>query len=310
MRIVRVPAPRRRPFCLHHRAANYGSYLGVTTLTALRGGERPDSAVDDRPADRRRHRVDRRPTARRAALVISQDVFPEIAERGTASSTWSRPALRALRRRTSTTPTASSRSETREARSSAGRLLRPDRRDPELGRHEGDPAAVAPEPMVCGVTGSTTRSSSAHSGNIGHASVTWTPQVRAATFLRDLDRVRIMVIGFGARHGELVRPAQRLEVTSAVRFMDYQPRERLSLLARDGRPPLRRPRAGLPGSSSRAVHGVLAGGAARGRVGRRRQRDRLDRRGSACGLVAPGRSTSSPARSVTWSSAASRSTDG
>ena len=38
-----------------------------------------------------------------------------------------------------------------------------------------------------------------------------------------------MVIGFGARHGELVRLAQRLEVTSTVRFMDYQPRERLSL---------------------------------------------------------------------------------
>ena len=51
-----------------------------------------------------------------------------------------------------------------------------------------------------------------HSGNIGHAQDLDT-LVRAATFLRDLDRLRIMVIGFGARHGELTRLAQRLEVT-------------------------------------------------------------------------------------------------
>ena len=67
-----------------------------------------------------------------------------------------------------------------------------------------------------------------HSGNVGHAQDLDT-LVRAATFLRDLDRLRIMVIGFGARHGELTRLAQRLEVTRTVRFLDYQPRERLPL---------------------------------------------------------------------------------
>jgi glycosyltransferase involved in cell wall biosynthesis len=67
-----------------------------------------------------------------------------------------------------------------------------------------------------------------HSGNIGHAQDLDT-LVRAATFLRDLDRLRIMVIGFGARHGELTRLAQRLEVTRAVHFLDYQPREQLPL---------------------------------------------------------------------------------
>jgi glycosyltransferase involved in cell wall biosynthesis len=65
-----------------------------------------------------------------------------------------------------------------------------------------------------------------HSGNIGHAQDLDT-LVRAATFLRDLDRLRIMVIGFGARHGELTRLAQRLEVTRTVQFLDYQPREQL-----------------------------------------------------------------------------------
>ena len=72
-----------------------------------------------------------------------------------------------------------------------------------------------------------------HSGNIGHAQDLDT-LVRAKTFLRDLERLRIMVIGFGARHGELIRLAQRLEVTATVRFLGYQPRERLSLSLSSG----------------------------------------------------------------------------
>jgi len=72
-----------------------------------------------------------------------------------------------------------------------------------------------------------------HSGNIGHAQDLDT-LVRAATFLRDLDRLRIMVIGFGARHGELTRLAQRLEVTRTVQFLDYQPREQLPLSLASG----------------------------------------------------------------------------
>ena len=67
-----------------------------------------------------------------------------------------------------------------------------------------------------------------HSGNVGHAQDLDT-LVRAATFLRDLERLQIMVIGFGARHGELTRLAQRLEVTGMIRFLGYQPRARLSL---------------------------------------------------------------------------------
>jgi glycosyltransferase involved in cell wall biosynthesis len=67
-----------------------------------------------------------------------------------------------------------------------------------------------------------------HSGNVGHAQDLDT-LVRAVTFLRDLDRLQVMVIGFGARHGELTRLAERLEVTGIVRFLGYQPRARLSL---------------------------------------------------------------------------------
>lgn len=65
-----------------------------------------------------------------------------------------------------------------------------------------------------------------HSGNVGH------PQnldvlVRAATFLRDLDDLAIVIIGGGARRGALMELADLLE-TNAVRFFDYQPRETLS----------------------------------------------------------------------------------
>jgi glycosyltransferase involved in cell wall biosynthesis len=52
--------------------------------------------------------------------------------------------------------------------------------------------------------------------------------VRAATFLRDLDDLAIMIIGTGARHAELVSLAELLEVDQ-VRFLYYQPREVLSL---------------------------------------------------------------------------------
>jgi glycosyltransferase involved in cell wall biosynthesis len=67
-----------------------------------------------------------------------------------------------------------------------------------------------------------------HSGNVGHAQDLDT-LVRAATFLRDLEQLQMMVIGFGARHGELTQLAERLEVTGMVRFLGYQPRARLSL---------------------------------------------------------------------------------
>ena len=66
-----------------------------------------------------------------------------------------------------------------------------------------------------------------HSGNVGH------PQnldmlIRAATFLRDLDDLAIVIVGGGARRMELMELADVLE-TDAVRFHGYQPRETLSL---------------------------------------------------------------------------------
>jgi colanic acid biosynthesis glycosyl transferase WcaI len=72
-----------------------------------------------------------------------------------------------------------------------------------------------------------------HSGNVGHAQ-DLDALVRAATFLRDLDDLVIVVAGAGARHAELVALAERLEVDS-IRFLPYQDREVLpeSLSAAD-----------------------------------------------------------------------------
>jgi glycosyltransferase involved in cell wall biosynthesis len=66
-----------------------------------------------------------------------------------------------------------------------------------------------------------------HSGNIGHAQ-NLDALVRATTFLRDVDDLVVAIIGGGARHAELLALVERLEADH-VRFIGYQPREVLSL---------------------------------------------------------------------------------
>ena len=72
-----------------------------------------------------------------------------------------------------------------------------------------------------------------HSGNVGHAH-NLDNLVRASTFLRDLDDLVIPIVGFGARYAALAELAERLEA-DRVRFLPYQPREVLhqSLAAAD-----------------------------------------------------------------------------
>ena len=65
-----------------------------------------------------------------------------------------------------------------------------------------------------------------HSGNVGFAQ-NLDALVRATTFLRDLDRLSVAVVGEGSRRAELVALAELLE-TDAVRFLPYQPRSALS----------------------------------------------------------------------------------
>jgi colanic acid biosynthesis glycosyl transferase WcaI len=66
-----------------------------------------------------------------------------------------------------------------------------------------------------------------HSGNIGHAQ-NLDALVRSPTFLRDLTNLKVAIVGGGARHAALSELVERLE-TDAVEFLPYQPREMLSL---------------------------------------------------------------------------------
>jgi colanic acid biosynthesis glycosyl transferase WcaI len=65
-----------------------------------------------------------------------------------------------------------------------------------------------------------------HSGNIGYAQ-DLESLVRASTFLRDLDELGIAIIGTGARAQSLRDLAARIEA-NAVRFLPYQPAEIVS----------------------------------------------------------------------------------
>lgn len=66
-----------------------------------------------------------------------------------------------------------------------------------------------------------------HSGNVGHAQ-NLDALIRATTFLRDIDDLAVTIIGGGARQAELEQLVQRLE-TDRVCFLGYQPRDVLSL---------------------------------------------------------------------------------
>ena len=230
VRIVRVRSTSYDRSQLHLRAANYASYLGDTVLTALRG-ERPDLVLcmTDPPVVGDIGLL----VARRFGvplLVISQDVFPEIAER---VKRLEQPlVLGALRRLVALYlrradrvvaigPTMKRRLEAKGA--PAERI--------EVIPNWVDTTELAPEDRHNAWSGEQGLDDAfvvMHSGNVGYAQDLDT-LVRAATFLRDLDRLQILVVGFGARHGELTQLAKRLEVTGTVRFLGYQPRHRLRL---------------------------------------------------------------------------------
>lgn len=235
VRIVRTRSTAYDRTQLHRRAANYASYLGDAVRTALRG-ERPDLVLcmTDPPVV-----GDVGLTVARKfdvpLLVISQDVFPEIAER--IKRVEQPVVLGVLRglvglylRRADRVVAIGETMKRRLVEKGAP----PDR--VVVIPNWVDTTEITPQPRsnewskTHGLEG---RFVVMHSGNIGHAQDLDT-LVRAATFLRDLDRLRIVVIGFGARHGEVTRLAQQLEVTQAVSFLDYQPRELLPLSLASG----------------------------------------------------------------------------
>jgi putative colanic acid biosynthesis glycosyltransferase WcaI len=221
--IVRVPSTSFERSKIFARASNYASYLTNALLRGVRG-PRPDVVLcmTDPPivADiallvARRYRA--------PLVVISQDVFPEIAVQ---LKRLENPVLMSLLR-------GLVRLYLRRADRvvAIGETMRT--RLEEKGAHP-DRIRVIPnwvdtqrlEPLEkdnAWARGGDLDGKFVvmHSGNVGHAQ-DLDSLVRAATFLRDLDDLRIMIIGMGARHAELVGLAQLLDVD--VQFLYYQSR--------------------------------------------------------------------------------------
>jgi len=230
VRIVRVRSTAYERSQIHLRAANYASYLGDTVLTALRGG-RPDLVLcmTDPPIVGDVGLI----VARRFGvplLVISQDVFPEIAERlkrlehPIVLGVLRQLVALYLRRADSVVAIGETMKKRLEQKGTPPERV-------TVIPNWVDTSELEPRPrrnVWSAEQGVDDAFVVMHSGNVGHAQDLDT-LVRAATFLRDLDRLRILVVGFGARYGELTDLAERLEVTDKIRFLGYQPRSRLSL---------------------------------------------------------------------------------
>lgn len=229
VKIVRVRSSsfdRRR---LILRALNYITYLGQSLRTGM-VQDKPDVVLcmTDPPVIANVASI----VARRFGaplVVVSQDVFPEVAvelnrlENPLIVKTLEgavRAYLRRADRVVAIGETMSKRLEAKGARADRLRVipnwvnaqeLSPMPRDNEWAREHG----LVGKFVVM------------HSGNVGHAQ-NLDALVRAATFLRDLDELVILIIGSGARYHEIVDLAETLEVEQ-VRFLPYQPRERLPL---------------------------------------------------------------------------------
>jgi putative colanic acid biosynthesis glycosyltransferase WcaI len=226
--IVRVGSTAYDRSRLSLRAANYLTYLGLSLWKGL-NVERPDVVLcmTDPPviADvallvARRFDV--------PLVVVSQDVFPEVA---VALKRLDNPALVELLRLATRTYLKRADRVVSIGETMRERLVA---KGAERDRivvipNWTDTSDLEPRPRdnawarEHGLVG---KFVVMHSGNIGHAQDLDT-LIRAATFLRDLGDLRIVLIGGGARRDELKELAKLLEVEQ-VAFMGYQPRELLA----------------------------------------------------------------------------------
>jgi glycosyltransferase involved in cell wall biosynthesis len=222
--IVRVPSTSFERSRIWARASNYLSYLGSALLSGLCGG-RPDVVLcmTDPPvvADvalvvARRYRA--------PLVVISQDVFPEIAvQLKRLENPLLMGVLRALvsvylRRADRIVAIGDTMRRRLEAKGAPPERVHviPNWVDTKRLHPVGKATQWARD------RGFDRRFVVMHSGNVGHAQ-DLDSLVRAATFLRDLDDLVIPIIGSGARHGELKAVAERLQVDQVV-FLSYQNR--------------------------------------------------------------------------------------
>ena len=223
--IVRVSSTAFERSRLGLRALNYGTYLTTALLTALTG-PRPDLVLTmtDPPmigdiglAAARRFRV--------PLLVISEDVFPEIATRLRRLES---PVLVGLlrqmiglylKRADRIVAIGETMRRRLEAKGAPGERIR-------VIPNWIDTATISPQEHGNEWARNHRLEGKfvvMHSGNVGHAQ-NLDVLVRATTFLRDLVDVEVVIIGFGARHADMTALAKRLEA-DRVRFLPYQPRE-------------------------------------------------------------------------------------
>jgi glycosyltransferase involved in cell wall biosynthesis len=225
--VLRVPSTAFDRASIWLRGANYLTYLTGALGHASRAG-RPDVVLcmTDPPMIgdialllARRHRA--------PLVVISEDVFPEIAVQ---LKRLDNPVLVGILELMTTfylrrADRVVAIGETMEQRlRSKGavperlsvipnwvdtRALSPQPRDNDWAREHG-----LAEPFVV-----------MHSGNVGHAQ-DLDNLVRATTFLRDVSTLRTVIVGFGARHADLLDLARRLDA-DGVTFLPYQPKELL-----------------------------------------------------------------------------------
>jgi colanic acid biosynthesis glycosyl transferase WcaI len=226
--IVRVRSTTFDRSRLFRRALNYVSYVVGLGWRAM-FTRRPDLVVSmtDPPfigsiarAVAARFRV--------PLLIVMQDVFPEIAVKlGRLKSPVSArllrllidPSLRAADRVVVIGQTMKRRVEEKGVSGQRIRVI----------PNWGDVVGVVPMPHENEWSRRhrlTKRFVVMHSGNIGHAQ-NLDALVRAATFLRDLDDLAVVIIGTGARRAQLIQLARLLE-TDKVEILPFQERSILS----------------------------------------------------------------------------------
>jgi glycosyltransferase involved in cell wall biosynthesis len=235
VRVIRVRSSAHDRAQLARRGANYLTYLSRAAARAVSLG-RPDVilTMTDPPMVGalavllgRRHRA--------PVVVVSEDVFPEIAVE--------------LKRLSNPVAVAVLGAITRFSLQRADRVVaigetmstRLQAKGVDPGRirvipNWVDTSSLAPRPRDnewARANDLAGRFVVMHSGNVGHAQDLGN-LIRATTFLRDLDDLRAVIVGFGARHAHEVALAERLEADAVV-FLPYQPREVLpeSLSAAD-----------------------------------------------------------------------------
>ena len=228
VRIVRVRSTAYDRTRLLARSVNYLTYLAQSLRVGLMS-RKPDVVLcmTDPPVIGNVALIVAR-RFRRPLVVVSQDVFPEIA---VELNRLENPALVGILRGLIAAYLKRADRVVAIGETMRRRLEQKGARPERIAVIPNwvDTTAIVPQPRDNGWAREhdlVDRFVVMHSGNVGH------PQnldvlIRATTFLRDLDDLAIVIVGGGARRAELVELAERLE-TDAVRFLDYQPRETLS----------------------------------------------------------------------------------